>query len=98
MGQLQGDVMTDDDTDRAALQAAERSAVELSQTEAAFGRLRAAMVEELLASPVAADALREKLYLGVQVLDGVRRALHEAVGAGDVVRYRDLLRAEGLAG
>ncbi len=90
--------MLTDDTDRAALQSAERAATELRETEAAFGRLRAAMVEELLASPVAAEALREKLYLGVQVLDGVRRALHEAVGAGEVAQYRSLLAAEGLAG
>jgi len=89
--------MFDEDFDRAALQGAERAAAELQQTEAAFARLRAAMVEELLASPVAQGALRETLYLGVQVLDGVRRALHEAVSAGEVANYRALLREQGLA-
>ena len=88
--------MTDDEFDRAALNAAERAAGELLQTEAAFVRLRGAMIDELLASPVGAEGLREKLYLGVQVLDGVRRALHEAVSAGEVAQYRRLLAAEGL--
>ena len=55
------------------------------------------VVDELLASPMAAEALRERLYLAVQVLDGVRRALHEAVSAGEVAQYRALLAAEGLA-
>lgn len=86
-----------DDPDRAALAAAEHAAGELQQTGAAFDRLRGAMIDELLASPVAQTVLREKLYLGVQVLDGVRRALHEAVSAGEVANYRALLQVEGLS-
>jgi hypothetical protein len=78
------------------LRVAERAATELTQTSAAFDRLRAAMVEELLASAVGNAAVREKLYLGVQVLDGVRRALQEAVSAGEVANYRVLLAEQGL--
>ena len=85
-----------DDQDRVALRSAARAAAELEQTEAAFGRLRGAMVAELLASRVSQGALRETLYLGVQVLDGVRAALHEAVSAGDLADYRALLLDHGL--
>lgn len=75
---------------------AERAGRELAETAAAFERLRGAMVDELLASPVVETALRERLYLGVQVLDGVRRALHEAVSAGEMANYRLMLAEQGL--
>ncbi len=86
--------MIEDDGD--ILRRAERSAAALTETGGAFDRLRAAMVEELLASAVAHQPLREKLYLAVQVLDGVRGALHEAVSAGEVADYRRLLADQGL--
>lgn len=60
---------------------AERTAVELDETENAFSDVRAALVERLLASPLQAADERERLYLAVQVLDSVRAHM-KAVVAG----------------
>ena len=55
---------------------------EFPETDAAFGRVRQAMIERLVTSPVTAAEEREKLFLSVQVLDAVRKSLVDAIGLG----------------
>ena len=57
---------------------------ELTQTEAAFAAVRRAMVDRLLGSAVADGAAREKLYLGVQSLDAVRKVLFDVIAGAQI--------------
>lgn len=68
------------DARRAGVQAKQ----ELEHTEAAFAAVRAAMIDKLLGTPVAASQARESLYLGVQSLDAVRKALFDVVAGGQI--------------
>lgn len=64
----------------------ERAMTELAETAAAFERLRAAMIEELVATPVGQTLKIERLHMGLQQLDGVRKALVQVVNHGAVAR------------
>jgi hypothetical protein len=66
---------------------------EYEQTESAFAQVRAAMVERLFQTPVAASDERERLYLSVQTLDAVREALMTAMTTGDIERYVEEISA-----
>ena len=67
-----------------AMARGERAGRELSETEAAFAAVRAAMVKRLLESPLSAGEDRERLYHAVQSLDAVRAALRQVVDSGKI--------------
>ncbi len=71
-------------TDVNAIHRAGQARTELRETHAAFDAVRAAMVAQLLGSPLTASVEREKLYLGVQALDAVRKALQHVVDGGAI--------------
>lgn len=77
--------MSDDpEADALAAQArGQRAQVELTETAAAFAGLRAAMLEEIVKSGIKDSAFRDKLILGVQSIDSIRKALMKAVQAGN---------------
>ena len=66
---------------------------EYEQTEAAFAKVRAAMVERLFKTPVAACEERERLYISVQTLDVVREALMTAMTTGQIEQYVEEIAA-----
>lgn len=59
-----------------------RTRREFPETQAAFTRVRAAMVARLFKTPTSAAAERETLYLSVQTLDAVEAAMTQAMGQG----------------
>lgn len=69
------------------------AAREYEQTESAFAAVRAAMVERLFRTPLAAADERERLYLSVQTLDAVREALMTAMTSGEIERYVEEIAA-----
>jgi hypothetical protein len=78
--------MTDD------LARAGRVRREFEETQAAFDAVRLAMVETLFATAVDRAAEREKLYLGVQVLDAVRKSMMDAISTGEIEEYAQRVR------
>lgn len=80
--------MTDLEPRRRALQASK----ELRETNEAFDRIRAAMVQELLDSPMQASETRERLYTGVNILDHVRAELLKVVDGGLIEEALDNFR------
>ena len=55
---------------------------ELTETEDAFARVRAALVAKLWGSTLDQSEERERLFMAVQALDAVRTVMREAVDAG----------------
>lgn len=72
---------------------AAQARIEMDETETAFTALRAAMLEEIATSSLAHQDKRERLYLGIQALDGVRKALRQLVDAGLVENTLTAARA-----
>ena len=67
-----------------ALKAREKAArKEYPETQAAFGRVRAAAVEKMFATLPSQPEKREELYRLVHVLDEVERELMAAMGQGN---------------
>lgn len=67
-----------------ALKAREKSArKEYPETQAAFGRVRAAAVEKMFATLPSQPEKREELYRLVHILDEVERELMAAMGQGN---------------
>ena len=64
----------------------ERAARELAETTEAFEALKRAMIEELIATPVGQTLKIERLHMGLQQLDGVRKALVQVVNHGAIAR------------
>lgn len=81
----------EDDQAEQAIRHGRQAVAELQLTAKAFVRLRQAMFEKIAASPLDAQPLRERLYLSVQILDGVRAALLEAVADGEHANYTTTL-------
>lgn len=79
---------TDDDVIEAAIKARG----EWAQLESAFARTRNALSETLLGSALTENALREKLYLSVQVLDAVAKAMRETIQAGEIEELAERIR------
>ena len=75
--------MTDPETLRRAAQAR----VELEATSAVMEAMEQALCERWASTGIDAADHREKLYHAAAALRGVRRALAEAVQAGEVVRH-----------
>lgn len=84
--------MNDDQAEQ-AIRDGRQALAELQMTDKAFARLRQAMFEKIASSPLDAQPLRERLYLSVQILDGVRDALMEAVADGEHANYTTTLAA-----
>ena len=68
---------------------------EFPETEAAFDRIRSAMVSKLFLTPMGATDRREKLYYAVQTLDAVKAAMIEMMGVGsdDIEKYIEQIAA-----
>jgi len=75
--------MTDHDT----LRQAGKARVELEAAGSLMEAMEAALVERWAATGVDAAAHREKLYHAAAAIRGVRKALNEAVQAGEVVKH-----------
>jgi hypothetical protein len=73
--------------DQDALRRAGRARVELEATGGLMDAMEAALYERWAATGVDAAAHREKLYHAAAAIRGVRRALGEAVQAGEVVKH-----------
>jgi hypothetical protein len=70
--------------DAQALAKAHRAERELIETEEAYDRLRAKLVEKLVSTSIDQQALREKLYFAIQAADSVRKALMDVVQNGQI--------------
>lgn len=68
---------------------ANRASIELPQTEIAFAELRDAIVEKWAATSVDHVATREKLFLSIQALDAVRKALMRSAADGVMLRHAE---------
>ena len=68
--------------------------LELRETEAAFDAVRGAMIDALIATSPTEDRTREALYLGVQSLDAVRKALRQVIDAGALDEAAAALREQ----
>lgn len=89
--------MTQDIDDETALAMGGQARVELDQTERAFTELRAKMIEEAVGTKIGETALREKLILGVQVLDIVRKTLTDLANGADMIRAIERMKEEAAA-
>jgi hypothetical protein len=82
--------------DRTAESRGHKARQELEMTNAAFDGLRAAALNELVATGPEQVVKREKLYLTCSILEAVRKALNDAVDAGNVASYTIQLAEQGL--
>jgi len=82
--------------DQATANEGERARQELTLAARALAGLRQAALEEIVTTPPETQAKRERLIVCVQILDAVRRALEEAVDAGEVANYRLALARQDL--
>jgi hypothetical protein len=73
--------------DAATLARAERARRELDLTSELIAAMEAALVDRWITTPIDAAAHREKLYHAAAALRAVRKALMDAVQAGEVVRH-----------
>lgn len=67
---------------------------ELTQTQAAFDAMRAAAFEQIATSKPAEADFRERLYLTVQVIDALRKHLHDLVSNETIEEYVAELREQ----
>jgi len=74
-------------TDQETLRRAGMARGELEATAGLMEAMEAALYERWAATGVDAAAHREKLYHAAAAIRGVRKALNEAVQAGEVVRH-----------
>lgn len=58
---------------------------EFERTEAAFGRVRAKLIEQVIGTAVGESALRDKLVLTIQALEGVQKELLAEAALADVI-------------
>ena len=82
-----------------ALRAREKAAgKEYPETQAAFGRVRAAAVEKMFATMPSQPEKREELYRLVHILDEVERELLAAMGQGNdaIEAYVETLGGEAV--
>lgn len=77
-----------------------RAQIELTETAAAFEGLRAAMLEEVVKTGITDTAFRDKLIMGVQSLDAIRKALEKAVQQGKdakaLAAYHEMLAEQNF--
>lgn len=82
--------MTEDDTYAAARGA--QADHEYRELEAAFAATRNGLFELIAGSAMSETELREKAYVGLHVLDGVKSALLAVAGNKAVAQHADLIR------
>lgn len=70
----------------------EKARREFTETEAAFGSVRTALVNQLLSSKIGESLLRDKLVLTIQALDQVRSAILAVAQDGDIERHIEALQ------
>lgn len=58
--------------------------LELEQTEAAFAKLRTAVLEKIVATHPSAQRELDRLISTVQIMDAVKQALQQVAAGGDV--------------
>jgi hypothetical protein len=73
--------------DHETVERADRAKRELELTSESFEKLRAKMVEELIACPVGQDLKIAKLHMGLQMIDAVRKSLVDMVINGTVAAH-----------
>lgn len=83
--------LTDDES--LALGDAEAARGEFRRTEAAFDQVRASMLELIATSKIGEAVLREKLYMGISVLDQVKTALLTAASDVSMIGHDAKIRA-----
>ncbi|OFX05439.1 MAG: hypothetical protein A3E78_09515 [Alphaproteobacteria bacterium RIFCSPHIGHO2_12_FULL_63_12] len=85
--------MTDHTPDELqAIGKAKQAKAELSQTDKAFEDVRAQLLELIATSKPGETVLREKAYLGVQVLENVKGWLIKAAAGADVAEFTAEMR------
>lgn len=78
--------------EQAQLNAAAQAGAELRQMDGAFDKIRSDMLELIAKSAMGESVLREKLYLGVSVLDQVRTLLFTMADGVTVIDSNALIR------
>lgn len=68
--------------------------LELQETEAAFAKLRAAVLEEIVKTHPSATRQLDRLISSVQVLDAVKQALLHVAAGGDMAEAMLALNPE----
>jgi hypothetical protein len=81
-------------TEEEALAIGRQAALELPQTELAFEGLEREMFEEMLLTAVEQVDKREKLFMAIRSLRGLKKALVRAARAAEVANYRAILAEE----
>lgn len=74
-------------SDQETLRAAGQARVELAQTERLFDAMQEALAERWATTGIDAADHREKLYHAAAAIRSVRKALNQAVQAGEVVKH-----------
>jgi hypothetical protein len=86
--------MTDHNTDEELMAAARgaQAEMELRETEKAFESLRLGLFETIAGSGMEQSVLREKCYLAVFILDGVKQLLLTTAASKAVADHAGLIR------
>lgn len=85
---LMSDPFVEAESQRAgAVHRGSKASQELSLTNEVFDKLKAGAIDKWLSTSVGQEATREKLHQVVQVIESVRKALHEAVDNGKVEAF-----------
>lgn len=71
---------------------AHQAAAELRQTDAAFATIRAEMLEAIARSALGESVIREKLYMGVNMLDRIKASLETLAMSGEMIEHNVLMR------
>lgn len=74
-------------SDEATIRNGQRAAAEYEQLHTAFEAVKAAIVEELIATPPMQVDKIARLHMAAQNLSAVKQALLEVANAGHVARY-----------
>lgn len=76
----------------AAIARGSQAREELALTAEAFAKVRAGLLEVIAKSAIGETTLREKVYMGVQVIDAMHKLLEEEAAGGVVADYNALVR------
>jgi hypothetical protein len=74
-------------SDRDLKAKAARAGVEYEQTEAAFAKVRADLIDKLLKTAIGESLLRDKLVLTIQALDAVQQELLTVAASGAILDH-----------
>lgn len=73
--------------DEQVIRKAARAGIEYAETAWAFAAMRAELIERWVGSTSGETAHREKLFVAVQTLDAVQKALLASIDNGKVARH-----------